>query len=165
MQPSQTVLFLYFLVFPSFCPSPSTDLLFLYTERRRSPLILGVLVSSGFCNTLYIGSYFVTPHLQNNSQTSVDVWYRIMGLCLKLQYRNNPKISIQTPQINNKRALVRHQPRTSHRPAHPLRPRGFPGKDRKPPHLNRQAPQPLAPLLRSLTTRRLKRRWTFDELH
>ena len=65
-----------------------------------------------------------------------------MGLCFKFQYRNNPTISIQTPQNNNKRALVRHQPYSTLRPAHPLCPRGFPGKDRKPPHLNCQAPQP-----------------------
>ena len=38
------------------------------------------------------------------------------------------------------RALVRHQPYSTFRPAHPLCSRGFPGKDRKPPHFNCQAP-------------------------
>ena len=64
---------------------------------------------------------------------------------------------------------------TSLRPAHPLRPRGFPGKDRKPPHLNRQAPQPphgttatLSDHQASKTTLDLrratlrKRRWTLS---
>ena len=58
------LLFLYCLVFPLFCPSPvydtCTDLLFLYTQRRRSPLTLEVLVSSGFRNIMCIDSYFVT---------------------------------------------------------------------------------------------------------
>ena len=33
-------------------------------------------------------------HLQNGPQISMDVWYSIMGLCFKLQYRDNTTLSI-----------------------------------------------------------------------
>jgi len=53
-----------------------------------------------------------------------------------------PLIPIQVTQINNKRAMVRHQSHTSLRTTNPLRPRGLPGKDSKSPQLNSFASQP-----------------------
>jgi hypothetical protein len=80
------------------------------------------------------------PNLQNNSQASMDVRHRTVGLCLKLQHRNNPDTPIQASQINHTRAMVRHQSPTSLRPTHPIRQRGFPGKDCKPPSLRTPTP-------------------------
>jgi len=70
------------------------------------------------------------------------VWYWIMGLCFKLQYRDNTKISIKNPKDLNKRSTVRHKPHSTFRPTHSIRPWGFPRKDRYSSHCNCFSPQP-----------------------
>jgi hypothetical protein len=79
-------------------------------------------------NLLWISAWRSHFALRNRMTERTSL---LAGLCIGAVISN-------TPHSN----MVRHQPYPTFRPTHPLRPWGFPGKDRKPPHCYCFAPQP-----------------------
>jgi len=69
----------------------------------------------------------------NSHCTHMDLWLRVMGLCIQVSHSNHSEVPIKTTESNCKRPMVYHQCNDPLRSGHPYRSRCHPQKKQQGP--------------------------------